>query len=379
MERVQDATVPTVGEWTGRETRALRQARRMSVRAFAERLGVAVRTVSKWEAGGAAVTPRPHMQAILDTALAAADPAAQLRFHTQLATLAGRRSDLDETPRRDLGTGDAETWADDLERATIHLTRQNFTHAGALLQRWLTRTSLHQLDASGRYLYARSLTVLGDLRRDEGRLLGPLSARNAYRQALTVFGEVGNARRVAQSELALVIITEMAGDLETAASHYQALALDERLARRDRARALLWMGTALDKHGDHDTAARIMIDALEEFAVLDEPEDWSVAHQKLALAHRGAGNLDQALHHMGVALDHGVDTSPLQQVRLQTAHAHILLSDPASRGNALTLLDDSERLAMRYGLTHQHGAIHAIRRAARTTRPPRARPLQGSR
>jgi DNA-binding XRE family transcriptional regulator len=41
----------TVRRWTGHETRALRMALRLSVRAFAEYLGVAVRTVSKWESG----------------------------------------------------------------------------------------------------------------------------------------------------------------------------------------------------------------------------------------------------------------------------------------------------------------------------------------
>lgn len=32
------------------------------------------------------------------------------------------------------------------------------------------------------------------------------------------------------------------------------------------------------------------------FEDLGEPEDWSVTHQKPALAHRGAGELSQALH-----------------------------------------------------------------------------------
>jgi Helix-turn-helix len=44
----------------------LRQALRMSVRAFAEHLGVSARMVSKWEAGA---VPRPVNQAALDTAL----------------------------------------------------------------------------------------------------------------------------------------------------------------------------------------------------------------------------------------------------------------------------------------------------------------------
>jgi transcriptional regulator with XRE-family HTH domain len=50
------------------------------VRAFAEHLGVAARTVSKWEAGVGATVPRPDTQAILDTALGRADSKTQQRF-----------------------------------------------------------------------------------------------------------------------------------------------------------------------------------------------------------------------------------------------------------------------------------------------------------
>ncbi|KAB1907384.1 helix-turn-helix domain-containing protein [Micromonospora sp. AMSO1212t] len=70
----------TVQKWTGRETRMLRHALRMSIRDFAEHLGVSERTVSKWEAGRDAVQPRPEMQAALDTALVRASDEAVARF-----------------------------------------------------------------------------------------------------------------------------------------------------------------------------------------------------------------------------------------------------------------------------------------------------------
>lgn len=47
----------TVRKWSGRETRALREAKRMSVREFAAHLGVSDRAVSKWEAGGLIYIP----------------------------------------------------------------------------------------------------------------------------------------------------------------------------------------------------------------------------------------------------------------------------------------------------------------------------------
>lgn len=70
----------TVVRWTGQEARALRQAKRMSLRAFAAHLGVTERMVSKWEAGGAALTPRPVNQAALDTSLAASGADVHERF-----------------------------------------------------------------------------------------------------------------------------------------------------------------------------------------------------------------------------------------------------------------------------------------------------------
>ncbi|MER5466669.1 hypothetical protein ABT010_39855, partial [Streptomyces sp. NPDC002668] len=50
-------------------------------------------------------------------------------------------------------------------------------------------------------------------------------------------------------------------------------------------------------------------------------------HQKLALAHRGARDLGQALHFIDIARSSQATDSPMQRVRLDTAHGHILLSD----------------------------------------------------
>ena len=71
----------TVPVWSGREVRALRAARRMSVRDFAAHLGISDRMVSKWEAGGDAIRPRPLNQAALDTSLSMASADVNARFH----------------------------------------------------------------------------------------------------------------------------------------------------------------------------------------------------------------------------------------------------------------------------------------------------------
>lgn len=70
----------TVQRWSGVEVRALREAKRMSLREFAGHLGVSERMISKWEAGGENIRPRPVNQAALDTSLMRSDPDTQARF-----------------------------------------------------------------------------------------------------------------------------------------------------------------------------------------------------------------------------------------------------------------------------------------------------------
>jgi tetratricopeptide (TPR) repeat protein len=70
----------TVQCWTGVETKALRQAMRLSIRAFAAYLGIDARTVNKWEARHTTITLRPHTQELLDTALQQAPEDVQTRF-----------------------------------------------------------------------------------------------------------------------------------------------------------------------------------------------------------------------------------------------------------------------------------------------------------
>lgn len=53
--------------------------------------------------------------------------------------------------------------------------------------------------------------------------------------------------------------------------------------------------------------------------------------------------------------------SPMQQVRLDTAHGHILLSDPATRDDGLQVLADAAKPAATFGLSHQLRSIEGIR------------------
>ena len=352
--------VATVRRWSGAEARALRIALRFTVRGFAEHLGIAARTVSKWEAGRAATFPRPDTQAMLDTVLARADGWAQQRFEMLCRSGAGPSPAMAVRPQR----GDFESWTDDLERASVALSRQDFEAAGTLVERWLTRFPLADLDERGAYLHARSLILQGGIRRDQGRLAGPGSARVSLLAARDEFARLGIDSRVAQTELGLVVLQEMGGELETSARGYEGLSRDERLNGRDRALALLWVGTALSKVGrPHATAHAIdmMVIASEAFERLDEAADWAVAQQKLALAHRAQGDLGRALSFIDLADRNRINDSPLQLVRLNTARAHILLTDPATSGEGTRVIDRACEMAALHGLRHQLDSITMIR------------------
>ena len=70
--------------WTGHRASAFRAAYRMTVEAFAEQLGVAVRTVATWQAQPD-IVPTPAMQEALDTALDRAPGPVRARLSLLLA------------------------------------------------------------------------------------------------------------------------------------------------------------------------------------------------------------------------------------------------------------------------------------------------------
>ncbi|HVV13394.1 hypothetical protein [Amycolatopsis sp.] len=347
----------TAHHWSGREARLLRHALRLSVRAYAAYLGVAARTVAKWESGGTATIPRPDTQAILDTALARADDNARRRFDLLLRQANG------EQPAAPHGGYDFEAWADDLDRTMVSLGRQEFPLARTLIDRWLRQYQPNSNDTRGMDLYGRTLRMLGEVLQDQGVIQGPLSAQQSYRRALRVFSELGMPRRVAQLELKLVVLDEMSGRLDSAARQYESLTADERLSEHDRTKARLWVGTALSKKGLNGQAVNHIVPAIRGFEKLEEPSDWSIAHQKLALAHRGDNNLTAATEAIEIALAHKVSDTPLQRVRLNTAYAHILLSDQANTDAGIRLLDQCAHVSRQFGLRHQLTSIDGIRLA----------------
>jgi len=105
----------SVVAWTGRTACALQDALRLTQEAFAEHLGIHLRTVAAWHQQPD-ITPKAATQQILDTALKRATDAERRRF-TQLAGLAptAESGDNDEAERRlseDPNVASALEWLD---------------------------------------------------------------------------------------------------------------------------------------------------------------------------------------------------------------------------------------------------------------------------
>lgn len=84
-----------VGTWTGRHAMALRLARRLTYDRFAEHLGTALRTVTKWNAEPD-VVPVVELQAALDTLLAQSSDEQRARFVALLDADGHRRPGPDD-------------------------------------------------------------------------------------------------------------------------------------------------------------------------------------------------------------------------------------------------------------------------------------------
>ena len=77
------------------------------------------------------------------------------------------------------------------------------------------------------------------------------------------------------------------------------------------------------------------------------------------------------LRYIDIAQASGTAATPMQHVRLATAHAHILLTDTATVTSGLALLSEATQLAAESGLSHQLRGIEAIRQDAARPGPAR--------
>lgn len=178
--------------WTGRHANALLKAMRLSNERFADRLGIGVRTVAKWNAHPE-LEPTPELQQVLDTVLSQAPSDVKARFALILA-----RGDSGVTAQANgqlpvaedisslvaaiTATSTSDEVIDQLARATTSLAE---SHTQAPAKRVLTevlrlhrqtqtllsgnqrlrqRRDLYRIESD---LLAHACLLLGDLKQDE--------------------------------------------------------------------------------------------------------------------------------------------------------------------------------------------------------------------
>lgn len=103
----------SVTGWTGRTACALQAALRLSNEAFADRLGVGVRTVAAWHQKPT-LRPKPEMQQLLDTAFEQAPEPARTRFSALIGATDDRAAnDAEQRLTADPHIGAALEWLDE--------------------------------------------------------------------------------------------------------------------------------------------------------------------------------------------------------------------------------------------------------------------------
>jgi hypothetical protein len=208
-----------VGIWTGLQANALLKALRLTNEGLADRLGIAVRTVAKWNANPT-LEPTPEMQQALDTLLARAPGDAKVRF-AQILRGAAVAPTLTSGPTvavADIARLVSEiTESDTSDDAIVQLIRATTSIAEAHTQAPATRilTEVLRLHGQARTLLAGRLRLsqkrelfrvesellshacllLGDLKQDQ-------VAENCGQAALSYAREAGTNQAIAWSVLA---------------------------------------------------------------------------------------------------------------------------------------------------------------------------------
>src|ERR1017187_1440372 len=211
-----------VATWTGGQADALRQALRMTNESFAERLGVAVRTVANWRSRSD-IIPAVMTQQILDTALAQAPELARAQFQQLLADRERNRalvtaSALSSAPEDAASLLEWLTTSDTSDEAISSLDRLTSALAEAHTQvtpgtilaevRQLQRTAQKLLlDGRHRHGQARQLLrINGELLAHQSLLLSDLddyqAADDRGRTALICLREAGASQAAAWYVLA---------------------------------------------------------------------------------------------------------------------------------------------------------------------------------
>lgn len=309
-----------IERWTGVEVRALRHAHRLTVRGFAERLGVGVRTVAGWEAKRGETQLRPESQEILDTFLRKASEEIQQRFD---ALLVDRDQDVADQPVDvPVSVQVPFTWQPEDDHVDAELRRREFIGA-----------ALTAVGFFGVYSHRRGPRAIGQADVD------------AVRELVVMFGQIdqrrggGHARGAVNGYLASDVAECLRGRYADVRVRGQMFAAGAELAYMAG-----WM--AFDD-ADHSMAGQQFHLAL---ALAGESGDRAIeAHILRAMAHQA---IDLGDYGRGVVLaEASVDDAryksavPRERALLRVVHARATADVGDTRGAAVALRLAEDELA----------------------------------
>jgi hypothetical protein len=153
-----------IESWTGKRATALQRAMRLTNEAFANRLGVAVRTVANWHARPT-IVPSADLQQVLDTMHKQASKEAQTRFaHLAAPDDVGYANDQPD-PLRSLTTEtrDAMDWLDDRANLTDGESERAVGAAFRRMNPRVMRSLVRRRSKIGRSQLAAAIGVLYDM------------------------------------------------------------------------------------------------------------------------------------------------------------------------------------------------------------------------
>ena len=341
MAKQHGAVVPTVERWSGLEARALREAKRMSLRDFANHIGVSERMVSKWEAAGAGLYPRPANQAALDTSLNRSSAEVHIRFEALRTRLVPGQAEISGTGPK---AGDCDPAAHGLvyhPGITDTLTVVEGLGRADMERRTLLRNALFAVGAAIAPSRDWLLATIDEATAPRGRV-SPGQVE-AIRQVFGVFQQLDVTRGGghARQQLTSYFTSTVAPLLRTAdATTEEGRALYE--AGAEQLYLIGWM--AFDD-GEHALAQRYLIQALRLAQEAKAPE---------LGAHVLAGLSDQAT--LTGHPDHGLQLAKAGRAGLVRGHSHACLADLwALQARAEAALGD-RRAAGRSVLASQQAA-----------------------
>jgi tetratricopeptide (TPR) repeat protein len=245
------------------------------------------------------------------------------------------------------------------ENALLSEGRFEFEEAASIYTNILVSLqSLNSTQESIR-LRANSLTRLGSIRRDQGRVIGLNGAFNLYQSALRIWRTIRDKKRIIQVTWYLGACNEMQKKYPEALKYYRDALKIEPIDDELKGAILIRIGTVLTKHNDLDLALKILNEGVNLLENKSEPSYFAYGKQKIAIAYAHKGNIEKALNIVTDSQSQIPSTNKFRIVQTRTLYADLMFRS-GEINNAIDALAEAEELANKYKFGHQLSAINSV-------------------